>query len=161
MLLFLISCSTYSKKANSNSLESFDARLSSFQYPFETKVFSLSTQEKQLEMVYMDESLPDAIPSRVAVLLHGKNFAGYYWQRIADDLMKKGYRVIMVDQIGFGKSSKPKGYQYSFPQLALNTDKLISKLGVTNYILVGHSMGGMLGVTMAQMFPEKIKKLFF
>jgi pimeloyl-ACP methyl ester carboxylesterase len=47
------------------------------------------------------------------VLLHGKNFAGFYWERIAHDLIQKGYRVIIPDQIGFGKSSKPENCKSS------------------------------------------------
>ena len=91
-------------------------------------------------------------------LLHGKNFAGFYFDKIAKQLVAKGYRVIVPDQVGFGKSSKPKNYQYSFQQLALNTRKLIAHLNIDQYILVGHSMGGMLSVHLASM-SDKVKQL--
>lgn len=138
----------------------YDARLTTFKYPFATKVFPISTQDQNLEMVYMDlPAIKTNSKHKVAVLLHGKNFAGYYWERIAGELSSKGYRVVIVDQIGFGKSSKPKSYQYSFAQMAINTEQLLQSEGIESYHLVGHSMGGMLGVTMAYMFPSKIKKL--
>ncbi len=45
-------------------------------------------------------------------------------------LLKEGYNVIVPDQIGFGKSSKPKYYDYTFQQLALNTKALLDSLNI-------------------------------
>ncbi|AYF43090.1 putative lysophospholipase [Halobacteriovorax sp. BALOs_7] len=146
ILIFVSSCASSSK----NEL-SFDAELSQFKYPFPVKTYEFSTQTQKLKMRYMDIGKSK---SKVAVLLHGKNFAGFYWERIANDLVKKGYRVIIPDQIGFGKSSKPDNYHYSFPQLAKNTHGLIKSLGVRKYIVVGHSMGGMLAVNMGAMYRD-------
>lgn len=156
--LLLLGCVSLVKTNESNELV-FNARLETFKYPFATKVFPIFTQGQNLEMVYMDVSPTKTRDNKVAVLLHGKNFAGYYWERVAKELSQRGYRVIIVDQIGFGKSSKPKNYQYSFSQMAINTEQLLESLGIENYHLVGHSMGGMLGVTMAYLFPLKVKKL--
>ncbi|WP_318836133.1 alpha/beta fold hydrolase, partial [Janibacter melonis] len=77
------------------------------------------------------------------VLLHGKNFNGAYWEQTAKDLRQNGYRVIIPDQIGFGKSSKPQNIQYTFQLLAQNTKSLLDSLGVTKAAVLGHSMGGM------------------
>jgi pimeloyl-ACP methyl ester carboxylesterase len=93
------------------------------------------------------------------VLLHGKNFSGYYWEQVANDLLKRKYRVIIPDQIGFGKSSKPDYYQYSFGQLALNTKLLLDSLNIKKIDIVGHSMGGMLAVTFAVNYVESVNKL--
>ena len=49
-------------------------------------------------MRYMD--IGDKNADKVIVLLHGKNFSGYYWERIANDLLKRKYRVVIPDQIG-------------------------------------------------------------
>ncbi|MFT6069730.1 MAG: pimeloyl-ACP methyl ester carboxylesterase [Bacteriovoracaceae bacterium] len=136
---------------------SYDARLSGFEYPFEVKNYQFSSQRQVLEMSYMDLSGVES--KKTVVLLHGKNFSGFYWKQIAQDLNAKGHRVIIPDQIGFGKSSKPRDYQFSFAQLALNTKNMLDELKVNNFILVGHSMGGMLAVTMANMFPNEIDKL--
>jgi pimeloyl-ACP methyl ester carboxylesterase len=70
-----------------------------------------------------------------------------------------GYRVIAPDQIGFCKSTKPQNYQFSFQQLATNTAELIESLGVSRAILVGHSMGGMLAVRYALLFPQTVERL--
>ncbi len=142
---------------------SFDKELSQFKYPFPVSSFTFKTQNQSLTMAYMDVGASIASKQnneqKVAVLLHGKNFAGFYWQRIAQDLVSNGYRVIVPDQIGFGKSSKPLHYQYSFTQLALNTQALLKELSIKDYTLVGHSMGGMLAVNMAYLYEENITKL--
>lgn len=137
---------------------SFDAELSGFEYPYKVDTYKLSSQGKTLDFRYMDITPREKLKG-VVVLLHGKNFSGYYWERVATDLVVKGYRVIVPDQIGFGKSSKPTDYLYSFHQLALNTMTLLKSLNVSEFILVGHSMGGMLGVHMSSSYSKQIKKL--
>lgn len=137
---------------------SFDAELSGFEYPFEVKNFKLDSQRKTLNFRYMDVK-PSKPARRTVVLLHGKNFSGYYWERLAKDLLEQGNRVIIPDQIGFGKSSKPTDYLYSFHQLGLNTIKLLDHLEVSKFVLVGHSMGGMLATHMSVNYSSRIKKL--
>src|SRR4051812_26408000 len=106
----------------------------------------------------MDVS-PERPNGKTVVLLHGKNFNGAYWEQTATDLSKAGYRVIIPDQVGFGKSSKPKSLQYSFQLLAANTNSLLEQLNISKICLLGHSMGGMLAVRFALLFPEKVEKL--
>ena len=73
--------------------------------------------------------------------------------------MAGGYRVVAPDQIGFGKSSKPVPFQYSFATLATFTRELMTKLGVERTHVVGHSMGGMVATRYALMFPEHVDSL--
>ena len=89
------------------------------------------------------------------LLLHGKNFSGAYWERTIIELLADGYRVVVPDQIGFGKSSKPAHFQYSFQTLADHTRRLLDTLKVDRVTVVGHSMGGMLATRFALMFPER------
>lgn len=135
----------------------YNKELDGFKYPFEVNTFKFNSQNQDLKMRYMDIGEKDA--QKVIVLLHGKNFSGYYWERVAKDLLKKNYRVIIPDQIGFGKSSKPDYYQYSFGQLALNTKTLLDNLKIAKLDLVGHSMGGMLATTFAVNYPKSVNKL--
>jgi pimeloyl-ACP methyl ester carboxylesterase len=93
-------------------------------------------------MAYMDVP-PDATPNgRTVVLLHGMNFGGFYFGRPIEVLRKEGFRVVVPDQIGFGRSSKPV-IPYSFHDMAQNTRKLLESLGIARAAVVGHSMGGM------------------
>ncbi len=149
LLFLLISCS-------SHQLPIFDSELSTFKYPFSVKKFEFKSQNQKLQMSYMDLNTS---AKDVVVLLHGKNFSGFYWKRIANDLVAKNYRVVIPDQIGFGKSSKPSSYQFSFYNLALNTKKLLDSLGISKFSVVGHSMGGMLATHFTYLYPSSVEKL--
>jgi pimeloyl-ACP methyl ester carboxylesterase len=92
------------------------------------------------------------------LLFHGKNFFGAYWKETIRFLTKNGYRVVIPDQLGFGKSSKPN-IHYSFHLLASNTKKLLDVLGVKETAVIGHSMGGMLAARFALMYPEMVSHL--
>lgn len=138
-------------------LKAYDADLNSYDYPFTVAFFNVTSQQRQLKMAYMYLKGDPGKP--VVTLLHGKNFNGVYWQESARFLHKKGYGVLMPDQIGFGKSSKPEDYQYSFGALAHNTKALMASLGITKSIVVGHSMGGMLATRFALNYPEMTEKL--
>ncbi|MBW8330953.1 MAG: alpha/beta hydrolase [Prolixibacteraceae bacterium] len=135
-----------------------DLNLENYEYPFPVKIISLSIQKHQYEMAYMDV-LPDKPNGKTVLLFHGKNFNGAYWKQTADVLLKNGYRVVIPDQIGFGKSSKPENFQYSFQQLATNTKTLLDTLDIKKIAVLGHSMGGMLAIRFTLMYPETTTKL--
>lgn len=127
-------------------------------YPFPVRHFELRTQQQALRMAYMDVK-PASPNGRSVLLLHGKNFSGAYWASTVRLLTERGFRVVVPDQIGFGKSSKPERYQFSFQALAQNTRALLANLGVERTVVVGHSMGGMLATRFALTFPEVTEKL--
>jgi len=135
-----------------------DTVLSNYRYPFDVKFISFNSQGKSLRMAYMDVK-PAGQNGRTVMLLHGKNFNGAYWKTTIDALVKEGFRVIVPDQVGFGKSSKPVGYQFTFQQLAFNTKLLLDTLGISKIYLLGHSMGGMLATRFTLMYPEVVEKL--
>jgi pimeloyl-ACP methyl ester carboxylesterase len=135
-----------------------DAEATSFAYPYPVSFFAFESQRQSLRMAYMDVAAPKP-NGRVVVLLHGKNFSGSAWATTIAALTAEGYRVIAPDQIGFGKSSKPGSYQYSFAALATNTRALLASLGIQRTAVVGHSMGGMLAVRYALLFPDATEKL--
>ena len=131
--------------------------LEGFDYPYPVRVHHFSSQGSELEMAYMDiaaRTAGDTKPHGVVVLLHGKNFSGSYFGETAAALSEAGWRVVVPDQIGFGKSTKPRHYAFSFPQLAHNTRELLRTLGVERAHVLGHSMGGMLATRFALMYPD-------
>lgn len=146
------------KSQDLTKLQPFDATLSTVKYPFPVTLKTIKNQGQDLQMAFMDAK-PEKPNGKTIVLLHGKNFNGYYFEQTANALLKEGFRVIMPDQIGFGKSSKPKQYQFSFEQLAENTKLILDDLKIHSFILLGHSMGGMLATKMAVMYPDNIEKL--
>jgi pimeloyl-ACP methyl ester carboxylesterase len=134
------------------------SRLEHYDYPYPVHIFAVQSQGQSLQMAYM-ELTPSKPNGHTAVLLHGKNFCGPYWAPTAERLRDQGYRVVVPDQIGFCKSSKPHGYQYSFHQLAANTHALLASLGIDKATVIAHSMGGMVGARYALMFPQSVEKL--
>lgn len=141
-----------------SQIKPLDAMLSEYQYPYEVHFKDLKSQDNDLKMAYMDVK-PQKSNGKTILLLHGKNFNGAYWERTAKDLSGKGFRVIIPDQIGFGKSSKPHSYQFSFSQLAENTKAILDELGIDKTIVLGHSMGGMVATRFTLLYPEKVQKL--
>jgi pimeloyl-ACP methyl ester carboxylesterase len=136
----------------------FDAELTAYTYPFAVHFVELSSQQQPVKMAYMDVA-PDKPNGHAVILLHGKNFPASTWAPTIRFLTAHGYRVLAPDQIGFGKSSKPAHYQYSFQQLASNTKAVLDAAGVDHVSVVGHSMGGMLATRFALMFPDRVDKL--
>ncbi len=138
----------------------FDAVLSGFAYPYPVQTFEVRAQEQTLHMAYMDVKPGKKQQNgKTVVLLHGKNFGAFYWKRTIELLVGQGYRVVAPDQIGFGKSDKPAHFQYSFHGLASYTRALLGSLGIAKASVIGHSMGGMLAVRSALMFPEQTERL--
>jgi pimeloyl-ACP methyl ester carboxylesterase len=138
--------------------ESYGPQLETFSYPYPVQTFSFKSQSQQFTMAYMDVE-PHGPAIGVAVLLHGKNFCGASWETTIDKLRDAGYRVVVPDQLGFCKSSKPLNYQYSLQQLAANMRSLLAGLHIGRIVLVGHSMGGMLAMRYAIMYPEQVAAL--
>ncbi|MDN3694047.1 alpha/beta hydrolase [Chryseobacterium tructae] len=141
-----------------SQIRPLDGMLSDYKYPYEVRFINLKSQENSLKMAYMDVK-PQKANGKTIMLLHGKNFNGAYWEKTAKDLSEKGFRVIIPDQIGFGKSSKPHNYQFSFSQLAENTKAILDELGIDKTIVLGHSMGGMVATRFTLLYPEKVQKL--
>ena len=136
----------------------YGAELEEFAYPAPTQQYRFKSQGVDLQMTFMDVK-PSKPNGRTVVLMHGKNFCGATWAGTTDALTQAGYRVVVPDQIGFCKSTKPQHYQYTFQQLADNTSKLLASIGVKKAIIVGHSTGGMLATRYALMYPELTDQL--
>jgi pimeloyl-ACP methyl ester carboxylesterase len=153
IFLGLVSCAVAATANQSNYANGLD-----FVYPYPVKSYHFTSQRKNLTMSYMDIS-PGRTPKGNIVLLHGKNFCGATWNATIEVLLNNGYRVIVPDQIGFCKSTKPKEYQFTLEALATNTNGLLRDIGITNATIMGHSMGGMLAGRYALMFPTETYRL--
>src|SRR5450432_2637303 len=122
-------------------------------YPYPVQYLPLTVYGQDVRMAYMDVA-PEGQPNgRTVVLFHGMNFGGFYFSGPIETLRNAGFRVVVPDQIGFGRSSKPI-IPYNFHDMAANSRKLLQTLGVTKAAIVGHSMGGMLTARFAASHPE-------
>jgi pimeloyl-ACP methyl ester carboxylesterase len=121
-------------------------------YPHPVSTFEFVLYGQPVRMAYMDVKPTGAANGQTVVLLHGYNFSGEAWRGTIAVLAREGFRVIVPDQIGFGRSSKPL-IPYTFNDMALNTRRLLQSLGVDRAAIVGHSMGGMLTSRFAMAYP--------
>ncbi len=127
-------------------------------YPYPVSFLPLTMYGQDVRMAYMDVS-PEGQPNgRTVVLFHGMNFGGFYFDGPINVLRKEGFRVVVPDQIGFGRSSKPI-IPYNFHDMAANSRKLLQTLGVTKVTVIGHSMGGMLAARFAASYPDVTDRL--
>src|SRR5712672_1620643 len=127
------------------------------EYPYPVAYFPLTLYGQDVRMAYMDVPPAGQPNGRTVVLFHGMNFGGFYFSGPIDLLRKEGFRVVVPDQIGFGRSSKPI-IPYNFHDMALNTRKLLQSLGIAKAAIVGHSMGGMLTARFAASYPDIVER---
>ncbi|WP_207429273.1 alpha/beta fold hydrolase [Pedobacter sp. SYSU D00535] len=151
-LHFLFICVVASAQPDTLSIS-----LESVKYAYPVKYLNVASEGQDLRMAYMDvrASRPNG---KTVMLFHGKNFAGYYWTEVIKALNREGYRVVVPDQIGFGKSSKPY-IHYSFHLLSRFNKQLLDTLRIQKVAILGHSMGGMLATRFALMYPDRTEKL--
>ena len=138
--------------------EPVGAALENVPYPHPVKLLALTVEGQDVRMAYMDVPPSGPAAGDAVVLLHGKNFWGAYWASAIGALAAAGHRVIVPDQLGFGRSSKADVH-YSFELLAQCTRRLLDELGVRRAAVVGHSMGGMLAVRFALLYPDVASRL--
>jgi len=132
--------------------------LERFTYPWPVQTMTFDVVGQPATMTFMDIA-PPRPNGRSVVLLHGKNFCGATWESTARALANAGYRVLVPDQIGFCKSSKPRATQYSFEMLASFTRRLMESRGIARAAIVGHSFGGMLATRFAILYPDSVERL--
>lgn len=102
-------------------------------------------------LAYIDEGKGQPV-----VFVHGVSATLASFDVLYPALIKKGYRVIAVDLLGYGKSDKPD-IAYNVPFHAQTVISFIRQLGLKNVFLVGHSMGGAISAFMTIKEPELIK----
>jgi pimeloyl-ACP methyl ester carboxylesterase len=158
LLLIAVALRAHGTDMPAEQNPAYGAELEGFTYPWTVVNFEFVSQGAALHMAYMDVK-PKTPNGHIVVLLHGKNYVAATWKGTIAVLSEAGYRVIAPDQIGFGKSTKPAHYQYTFQQLAGNTHALLGSLGISRVTVVGHSTGGMLGVRYALMYPDNVDRL--
>jgi pimeloyl-ACP methyl ester carboxylesterase len=148
---------TFAIAAEPATREPYGIGLEGFAYPYPVSMLPLVNDGEQVRMAYMDVAA--AKPNgRTVLLLHGRNFPSSYWAPVIKTLSDAGYRVVVPDQIGFGKSSKPAA-DLHFDTLARNTMALLDHLQIPKVDIVAHSLGSMLGVRITRAYPDRIEHL--
>ncbi|HYM17287.1 MAG TPA: alpha/beta fold hydrolase, partial [Micropepsaceae bacterium] len=144
--------------SGARAAEPYGIGLEGFAYPYPVTMLPVVSENEPLRMAYMDVKPSADANGRTVLLLHGRNFPSSYWKPTIEALSGAGFRVIVPDQIDFGKSSKTTA-PVSFDFLARNTVALLDSLQLARVEIVAHSMGGMLAVRIARSYPERVNRL--
>ncbi|QXT34887.1 alpha/beta hydrolase [Sphingomonas sanguinis] len=85
------------------------------------------------------------------VFLHYWGGSSRTWRHVIDRLDNQ-FRTVALDQRGWGQSdASEKGY--ALADMADDAERLIASLGLSRYVLVGHSMGGKVAQLIASRHP--------
>jgi pimeloyl-ACP methyl ester carboxylesterase len=96
----------------------------------------------------------------VVVLLHGFPEFWYSWRNQIEPLAAAGFRLIVPDQRGYNKSSKPRGAaSYAIPHLVSDVLAIADQLGQDRIFLAGHDWGAAVAWSVALLHPNRIAKL--
>ena len=91
---------------------------------------------------------------KVIVFLHGYSDSAKTFEPLRSYLGKK-YRVIIPDMPMIRK----KGVSYDLETLSAFLDDLVTKIGLSRFVLCGFSFGGLVAADYAYRYPKKVKKL--
>ncbi len=91
------------------------------------------------------------------VLLHGFLENSSMWDNVIPEL-SLNYRVISIDLLGHGKTDNI-GYIHTMEDQALMVKFVLNYLKLRKYVIIGHSMGGYIGLAFAELFSDNLKGL--
>jgi pimeloyl-ACP methyl ester carboxylesterase len=86
------------------------------------------------------------------ILTHGWGLDSREWNYLKRDLADS-FRLIVWDEPGLGKSTRPKTRDYALEKLAADLQAVLALAGDKPAILLGHSIGGMITLTFCRLFP--------
>ncbi len=106
---------------------------------------------------YVDEGPRDGQP---VVMLHGNPTWGYLYRNFIPPLVAAGFRTIVPDHLGFGRSDKPDDPElYRIPRHAARLEALLESLDLRDATLIPHDWGGPIGLFWAARHPARIRAL--
>lgn len=106
-------------------------------------------------MHYVDEG-----QGKTILLLHGEPTWGYLYRHMIPSLAHH-HRVVVPDQMGFGKSETPKDRAYSLRAHVENLTALIEDLDLHDLTLFGQDWAGLIITAYTVRHPERVKRLFY
>ena len=109
-----------------------------------------------LRLAYIDEGEGEPI-----LLLHGEPTWGFLWRKVMGPLLEAGYRCIVPDLPGFGRSDKPSDVAwFDFDRMSDSVATLVDELDLKNVTLVCHDWGGPIGLRVATLDrPERFIRI--
>jgi pimeloyl-ACP methyl ester carboxylesterase len=108
-----------------------------------------------LRLHYLDYGT-EGQPAMLCV--HGGAAHGHWFDFVAP-AFTANYHVRAIDQRGHGDSAKGPATEYSYDRYAADLAEVVEKMNLRDFVLVGHSMGGMVSVTYAGTYPGRVARL--
>ncbi len=117
------------------------------------KEFKLSN-----DVILRYQDLPgDEIP---IIFIHGLGCASSFdYPQVASMACLANHRRILVDLVGSGYSDKPELFDYTIENHAHCLEALLDYLHINNLVIFGHSMGGAVSITLANLVSSRVKSL--
>lgn len=122
-------------------------------YPYPVRFLPVRLMGQDHRMAYVDVAPTVPANGQAVVLFHGMNFFIAPYAATIAALADAGFRVLAIDRLGYGRSSKPL-VPYNLHMPAKHTKALLDALGIDRAAIVGHSMGGMVATRFAATYPE-------
>ena len=124
-------------------------------FDFEPHYAEISTEDGDtLRVHYLDEGDPAAAP---VLLMHGEPSWSYLYRDMIRPLVAEGHRVIVPDQVGFGRSDKPtqqSDYTYA-RHVAWMSSLVFGHLDLSSITLFGQDWGGLIGLRLVAAQPDR------
>ena len=120
-------------------------------YPFKSHYMDING----FNYHFLDEGKGDPV-----VMIHGNPTWSFYYRKLVEGLSEQ-FRTVVPDHIGCGLSDTPDVHQYDYRLKSRVDDleNLLDRLGIDkNITLVLHDWGGMIGMTYALRYPERIRR---
>ncbi|MBI1866548.1 MAG: alpha/beta hydrolase [Candidatus Staskawiczbacteria bacterium] len=114
---------------------------------------------KNLEINYKIFEERQSVANKTLLILHGWESNSDRWQTVGQSLSENGFKVIIPDMPGFGKSETPRT-PWDFKNYVSFVEEFAKNLNIENFYLLGHSFGGAIAVKVAVNIPQKLNKLF-
>lgn len=96
----------------------------------------------------------DGVP---VVLCHGWPEHAFSWRHQVPALAEAGYRVIVPNQRGYGRSSRPEAVEdYDITHLTGDLTALLDHFGYEQAVFVGHDWGAIIVWALAMLHPDRV-----
>ena len=108
-----------------------------------------------LRLHYLDYGTRGRTPM---LCVHGGAAHGHWFDYVAPGF-NADYHVRALDQRGHGESAWADPPSYAYADYAADLDKVAKELDLRDFVLIGHSMGGMVSLYYASHYPGRVKRL--
>ena len=145
---------SFSNEVKEGVLRTPDDRFENLEnYPFKPNYMMIDG----LRIHYLDEGPRNADP---IILFHGEPTWSYLFRKMVPVLTEAGYRVVVPDMVGFGKSDKFESkYDYSYRHHVEVMKELVERLDLRNATHFGQDWGGLVGLRVVAEMPDRFSQV--